>query len=939
MDSEVPVTTRESTPLSDLEHSPTRKPTLASGANLSKMPVSPTPTTTSGGAEVAAPDEAYRLPRTAIPKCYRVEIAPDLAEATFVGSIDIDLEVTSSHDLLVCNAADLDISDAYLTLEDGQRIEARVTLDRESERVNFSFDRQIPLGLSSLSCRFTGVLNDQLRGFYRSTFTDAEGHSRTIATTQMESTDARRAFPCWDEPDLKATFEITLIVEPGVAAYSNSPVLEERVENGKTRIHFSPTMKMSTYLVAFVVGPLEATDPVEVDGVAVRVVHVPGKANLTGFALEIASHALGFFTKYFDIPYPAEKLDLVAIPDFAFGAMENLGCVTFRETALLVDLDTAARVDLERVADVVSHEIAHMWFGDLVTMKWWEGIWLNEAFATFMEVLCVDSFRPEWKRWTSFGTEREAALAVDGLESTRPIEYRVGSPEEADGMFDVLTYQKGGSVLRMIEQYLGPEVFRRGVSAYLKKHAYANTVTADLWDALEGASGEPIRTVMDSWILQGGYPIVSVNNGVIAQKPFHYGSSRPGEESAIGNHWHIPLLIRPIRQVSTSHLSRSSDGSVGDTTNQGDETFERRDDSPVTLLMSDTSISLPLAADRDEPTLINAGGWGVYRVAYDDDHLHSISSKMSCLTSLERFNLMADTWAAALAGNAELKRFFSLALKLGDEDDPSVWGIVVGAIRLIERICDRNSRIQLAVATRKLLGPRFEAIGWDPRPDDDERTPTLRNLLIAALGTIGEDDAIRLEASRRFDSDVRGVDSSLYGDIESGVLSAVAVQMRVQDFESILARYRAPSNPQSEMRNLYALAEFLDLDLCLRTFDLAMNEVRTQNAPYLIGALLGNLVGGEAVWERVKRSWETMIERFPINSHSRMLDSVRVLCTTPEIASDVEGFLNEHPLRTGQKTVTQALERLRVNLAFAQRERDGLDEVLSYIEAEAEALD
>ena len=270
-------------------------------------------------------------------------------------------------------------------------------------------------------------------------------------------------------------------------------------------------MKMSTYLVAFVVGKLETTETVDVDGVPLRVVCTPGKLPLAEFALEVGAFALRFFTEYFNIPYPGDKVDLVAIPDFAAGAMENLGCITFRDTALLIDEDEAARAELERVADVIAHELAHMWFGDLVTMGWWEGIWLNEAFATFMETLCVDAFRPSWDRWVGFAPSREAALAVDALHLTRPIEYPVGPPKEAEGMFDVLTYEKGCGVLRMLEQHIGADVFRDGVRTYLKAHAYGNTVTSDLWDALEDASGAPVRDVMDTFILQGGHPLVSLH--------------------------------------------------------------------------------------------------------------------------------------------------------------------------------------------------------------------------------------------------------------------------------------------------------------------------------------------------------------------------------------------------------------------------------------------
>src|SRR5580700_2934653 len=524
---------------------------------------------------VAPGSGPFRLPRTIEPEIYHIELEPDIATATFSGTVRIDAVVHETADEIVLNAAELAISDVEVLTSDGITVLCSVSFNDELEQVTFRPADLIPPGPCTISCRFSGTLNDKLRGFYRSTYTGPDGETHTMATTQFESVDARRAFPCFDEPDRKAVFEITLIVEPDLDAISNSPIVDIDQVGDNQRIRFAPTMKMSTYLVAFVVGRLEMTETVDVDGVPLRVVCTPGKLPLAEFALEVGAFALRFFTEYFNIPYPGDKVDLVAIPDFAAGAMENLGCITFRDTALLVDQDEAARSELERVADVIAHELAHMWFGDLVTMGWWEGIWLNEAFATFMEVLCVDAFRPAWERWVSFGLEREAALAVDGLHSTRPIEYPVGSPDEANGMFDVLTYQKGGSVLRMLEQYLGAEVFRDGVRRYLTEHSYGNTVTADLWDALEAVSGQPVRAVMDSWILQGGHPVVSRTDGTLAQAPFSYGSR--GRTSAIGERWSVPVLLRAA--------------------GGGDA---------LATLLEEASAEAPTVG---EPVVVNAGGW------------------------------------------------------------------------------------------------------------------------------------------------------------------------------------------------------------------------------------------------------------------------------------------------------------------------------------------
>src|ERR1700727_2201743 len=541
------------------------------------MPSAPT-------SAVAPGSGPFRLPRTIEPDISHIDLEPDIATATFSGTVRIDAIVHETADEIVLNAAELAISDVEVLTSDGITVLCSVSFNDELEQVPVQPAHLLPPGPCTISCRFSGTLNDKLRGFYRSTYTGLDGETQTMATTQFESVDARRSFPCFDEPDRKAVFEVTLIVEPGLDAISNSPVIAVDQVDRKQRIRFAPTMKMSTYLVAFVVGKLEMTETVDVDGVPLRVVCTPGKLPLADFALEVGAFALRFFTQYFNIPYPGDKVDLVAIPDFAAGAMENLGCITFRDTALLVDQDEAARAELERVADVIAHELAHMWFGDLVTMGWWEGIWLNEAFATFMEVLCVDAFRPSWNRWIGFRPSREAALGVDALHLTRPIEYPVGPPQEAQDMFDVLTYEKGCGVLRMLEQHIGPEVFRDGVRSYLKAHAYANTVTSDLWDALEDASGAPVRDVMDTFILQGGHPLVTLSGDTVSQQPFSFGPLPDGTTSSIGELWKVPLAVRAL----------AVDGNPG---------------APTSRLVLGADPRHVTEADAGL-AVINAGGWG-----------------------------------------------------------------------------------------------------------------------------------------------------------------------------------------------------------------------------------------------------------------------------------------------------------------------------------------
>ena len=841
----------------------------------------------------------YLLPISVRPHAYRLVLVPNLPEASFTGDVEIDLTINEPTTSITLNAAELAITFAELNdsnPDNGYALAPTdISLDETEERATLTFAEPLAPGAATLHLSFTGILNDKLHGFYRSTFTDDAGVEHIIATTQMESTDARRAFPCWDEPELKATFEITLVVDDALAAFSNGPVVEEtKDDDGRRRVRFAPTMIMSTYLVAFIVGPLEATEPVEVNGVPLRIVHPPNKAHLTPFALTVGAHALNFFTEYFGIPYPSDKLDLVAIPDFAFGAMENLGCVTFRESALLVDPSKAARVELERVADVICHEIAHMWFGDLVTMKWWTGIWLNEAFATFMEVLAVDAFRPEWQRWVSFGVEREAAMAVDGLHATRPVEFPVGRPEEAQGMFDVLTYQKGGSVLRMLEQFLGPDVFREGINDYLTTHSYANTVTSDLWDALERSSGRAVRTIMDTWIYQGGYPLIRVEeDGTLNQGPFSYTGEAGG---AIGSKWQVPVLTRSLQGAGVEALPILLGGPAG-------------------------------TSGGASGQLVNAGGSGYYRVSYPTAMVERLAGQLGDLAPLERYNLVSDAWASALSGQAPLANLLRLSRALVEsaEGDPSVWSVVLGAFGLFDRVIPEADRPVLAAAVRALLGPLAEDLGWDPRDDDGERTPSLRAMALRTLGTIGDDAAIKAEAARRF----ADTTTPLHPDTEGAVLDIVASSGGEAEYEAFLARYRQPANPQEENRYLYALAAFSDPTLASRTFDLALTEVRTQNAPFLLQSLVANRTGGPAAWKRITEEWDALIDKFPSNILPRMLDGVRGLCTPATLAEDVRSFIETHPLAAGGKTVEQILERLAVNVAFAQREASSLSATLT----------
>jgi puromycin-sensitive aminopeptidase len=830
--------------------------------------------------------DPYRLPRVVTPDHYELTIAPDLATCRFEGTTVIQVTVAEPVTDIVLNAIELELHSAVVAAADGQIQEGAIALDEELGRATLTFPSVIPAGTATLTIASTGTINDQLRGFYRSTFTDADGTERLIATTQFESTDARRAFPCWDEPEHKATFQVRLLVPDGLLGLSNTAVVDERKADGGTWVTFGRTMKMSTYLVAFIVGPLVTTAPRDVDGVPLRVACIPGREHLAEFALEAGAHALRFLAGYFAIPYPSDKLDLIALPDFAFGAMENLGCVTFRETALLVDQDNSSRLELERVADVVSHEIAHMWFGDLVTMKWWNGIWLNEAFATFMELTTVDAFRPTWDRWIGFSTERAAAMTTDALASTRPIEYEVVSPAEAEGMFDVLTYQKGGAVLRMLEQYLGAERFRDGIRLYLDRHRYANTETTDLWDAIEEATGEPVRSIMDSWILQGGHPVVTVeqtgNAVALSQRRFRFIP----DDGDTGVRWEVPILYRT---ASGEH--------------------DR-------ILLSDASTTLSVTGTG--PVIVNDGGWGVFRTSYTATLLSEVAARLPEFGPLERFNLVGDTWATVLAGAASVGEFIDLVGMLGGERNPSVWEAAIDGLGSIYREIPEGQRDALSAWVRSLMQPIFDELGWAPSPGEDDGTSRLRAILLLALGTIGDDRAIQAEAHR-----LHAEGAPIPPDLLAPIVSVVAWNGDRDDYELFWQRIRGASTPQEEVRYLFRLAAFPDPELLEQTLAATLEEIRSQNGAFVIASCVANRRGGRQAWAWLVEHWDDALKRLPGNTHGRMLEGI-VRLTDPESVTDVAAFLADHPIPNARKQIDQLLERQRVYAAWAERSRPEL---------------
>jgi puromycin-sensitive aminopeptidase len=844
---------------------------------------------------------SHRLPRTVVPSRYEIRLEPDLDHAAFTGEETIQVEVRDETDEIQLNAVELTITRAHVEGPDGVRLEGAATLDPATDRLHLRFPRRLRPGPWTLRLGFRGILNDQLHGFYRSTFKDAQGRSHVMAATQFEAVDARRAFPCWDEPAFKAVFGVTLIVPEGYAAISNTaPIREVPAGPGRRAVTFADTIRMSTYLVAFIVGELEATEPVMVGKTPLRVWCVPGKRHLAAFAQRAGAFALDFFERYYGIPYPGDKVDLLAIPDFASGAMENLGAITFRETALLVDEASASHAELERVADVVAHELAHMWFGDLVTMAWWNGIWLNEAFATFMEMVAVDAWKPEWQRWVSFGVSRAAAMAVDGLHASRPIEYDVRAPRDCEAMFDLLTYEKGASVLRMLEQHLGPETFREGVRLYLRWHEYENAETTDLWKALGEASGQPIPDVMDRWVFHPGYPLVSVRAEgarlVLGQRRFTYLPAAPaGAEDAPPEPWRVPVTVRAA---------------------VGGDLVERK------LLLSTAEDDLVLPGPPDW-VVANAGGHGFYRVGYAPPLLARLTAHLDALAPIERFGLVADGFALAQAGDMRADAFLEFTAHFRDETDRNVWMALLGAFAYVNRALDDDAREGLEALVRDRVGPAAARLGWEPRPGEDELTRQLRGDLLRALGALGADPETQARAREAYDRhrrDERAVDPNVL----PAVIAILARAGGEAEYREFLDRYRQARSPQEEQRYLYALAGFRGPELLAETLRMTVDgTIRTQDAPYVVRAMLGSVWARGLAWEFVKGHWETMRRLYPPSAFRRMFEGISGLVRA-EWEAEVRAFFPAHGIELGGKTLEQYLEQLRVAVRFREREATAL---------------
>jgi len=861
---------------------------------------------------------AVKLPTGVLPTAYELKITPDLANFTFGGEVDIAIEVLSPTSSITLNAIELDISEARIGPKAGPAQNGEVTYDVPAETATIAFPSEIEPGPATLSLTFTGTLNDRLRGFYRSRYLDKGGNERYLASTQFEPTDARRALPCWDEPSLKATFAVTLVVPSALAAISNmpeeSPVRSEGEDNGTKTVRFATTPPMSTYLLAFAVGDMKCVQERSKSGTLMRIWATSGNEDRGRYALDVSLRLLDYFNDYFGIPYPLPKLDHLAIPDFAAGAMENWGCITYREPTLLVDENSSSAGTRQLVAEIVSHEMAHMWFGDLVTMAWWNDLWLNESFASWMGDKAVDALYPEWDKWNQFLVDDTGrALRLDGLKNSHPIEQAVDDPAEIGQLFDAISYSKGASVIRMLEAYIGEDSFRAGINSYLQKHSHGNATTSDLWSSLGEASGQPVGEIMDSWTKQTGYPFVeiAVNRGdegatvSATQRRFTYEAVLGAETGETGDDavWQVPLAI-----ASHSH-------------------------SRAATLMTERRVTLPPVIDADPGWLkVNPEQTGFYRVKYPAAELERLSGAIESgeLSTGDRLGLADDAFALCRAGMLPATDFLELARHYEGETSQAVWASVTDSLSALGNLLSGEpSHEAFQAYSRNLLAPIGAAVGWRPVAGEGHLQALLRANVLLALGSHGDDTTLS-EASGKFSEYVEDP-TAVPADLRRAVFALAAKSGDASTYDAMWDVHGKAELQEEQVRLLAGLTQFEQPDLALETLNRSFTDrVRTHEA---IGVIVRTAMSGKGrdiAWQFMREHWDEVHRRYGEGGFGLMyLVETTSGFTTQDRLEEVQKFFTDNPTPAAERTVRQSLEKIRLNIAWLDKNRLDLAEWLN----------
>jgi len=844
-----------------------------------------------------------RLSKAVVPINYNIRIQPNLETFKFSGEETIDIEVKKDVNRITVNSVDIDILSVKFKSNEKELEPTKIVYKSERETVTFLFEDNLPLGEAKLNLVFNGEINDKLKGFYRSKYKAPCGEERYSGVTQFESTHARNAFPCWDEPAIKATFDVTLVAPKDRVVLSNMDVdHDEEHECGDLKIvHFKKTPIMSTYLLAFVVGEYDFIEDTTSDGILVRVYTPVGKTAQGRFALEVAVKTLPFYSEYFGIAYPLPKLDLIAIPDFDAGAMENWGLVTYREECLLVDEVESSSAVRQRVALVVGHELAHQWFGNLTTMEWWTHLWLNEGFASWVEYLCVDFCCPQYNIWTQFVVSTMTpALKLDALGNSHPIEVPVGHPSEIDEIFDAISYDKGASIIQMLHSYVGTKDFKAGMNSYLTEFQYKNAFTEDLWRHLEKESKKPITEVMSTWTQQMGYPVLSVSSEKtptqtilkISQKKFNADGS-PDSANLL---WAIPITLTCSKDPSATEFS---------------------------TLLNERDMVLFLDSSVNSWIKMNPGQVGFYRTLYSTEMLEELIPGIKSLSAVDRLGIENDLFSLAVAGYTSTVDFLKLLTGYAQEADYTVWSDLISNLSqlgVIMQCTDVFSKYKEFIM--ELCRPALEKLGVEPKVSEDHTDSLLRSLLLARLGRYG-DQSIVAECQRKFRAHIDGTES-IPADIRSAVYSTVATHGDEGTIDDLMTVYRNSTHMEEKMRIATVLGMNENPEIILKVLNFALSdEVKSQDTIHVMAGCTSSLLGRQMTWQFTKDNWDILYDRY--NSGFLLMGLIRVTTkyfATKKDADDIETFFKEHEVDVAQRTINQSLESIQLNHKWLERDRD-----------------
>jgi tricorn protease interacting factor F2/3 len=820
---------------------------------------------------------------------YQLTFEPNLKKFTFSGTEIITVSCKKLTNLITMHCAELKIKSC--TVMSGKDIiVSTLKINEKKEELSIKLSKKIK-GTATISLKFQGILNDRLLGFYRSQYKQG-GKTKYLATTQFEAADARRAFPCWDEPKAKATFEISIIADNKFTAISNMPVKSKKKLDGKTLYKFGKTPVVSTYLIYLGVGEFEYLTG-KIGKVQIRVVTTKGHKSKGKFSLELGKKLLTSYEKYFGIRYPLPKLDLIAIPDFAAGAMENWGAITFRETILLYDPKTSSTRTKQFIAEVISHEIAHMWFGNLVTMKWWNDLWLNESFATFMATKFVDKFYPEWDMWNQFVEDAmNVAMSLDSLKTTHPIDVKVNSTSEIREIFDAISYDKGGCVLRMLEHYVGEPNFQKGLKKYLSDFKYKNAEGQDLWNAIGKASNMPVSSMVNSWLRQPGFPLIEItqdgDNLKLKQKRYLLEHDKKFSKGL----WSIPVSLGLENEISKKLFTKKS-----------------------------MSVKLP---KNTIGFVANYGRKGFYRVKYDEGILLDLKMLVDekRLPAIDRWAIQNDLFSLCVSGDESVRNYLDFTDAYYAEDSYlALVNVAHNLASLYFRAFDETFVEEIRGYTINYFRKILFNLGWEPKKSDKHTDALLRAFTISVLGKMNDDD-VTVEALKRYSKFLK-FPNSLSPDLVEPICSIAAWNGDAKTHLQLTKLYKNAKTMEEKLRFLSAMCGFKNTKLLKKTLDYSQtSNVRSQNMQLPIMKVAANPYGDKILWAWLKKNWKNLNKKV---GHGNPLFN-RIVSSISSIADDsmeteIKEFFKNNPTPGTERTQTQTLERIRIKSKFLKNMR------------------